>query len=71
VTADQLRIAARWNVTLPLGTVILDSDRLVVSGADIDGNEYLVTLDVAGIEAPKSYAIHVKVAGTLVLPNNG
>lgn len=71
VTADQLRSAARWNVTLPLGTVILDKDRLVVSGDDLDGNPYSVTLDVAGIEAPKSYAIHVKVSGTLVIPNNG
>lgn len=71
VTADQLRTAARWNVTLPLGTVILEKDRLVVTGQDLDGNAYSVTLDVAGIEAPKSYAIHVKVSGTLVIPNNG
>jgi hypothetical protein len=71
VTADQLRTAARWNVTLPLGTTVLEKDRLVVTGEDIDGNPYLVTLDVAGIETPKSYAIHVKVSGTLVIPNNG
>lgn len=71
VTADQLRTAARWNVTLPLGTVVLEKDRLVVTGEDLDGNPYLVTLDVAGIETPKSYAIHVKVSGTLVIPNNG
>lgn len=71
VTADQLRTAARWNVTLPLGTVVLEKDRLVVTGEDLDGNPYLVTLDVAGIETPKSYVIHVKVSGTLVIPNNG
>lgn len=71
VTADQLRSAARWNVTLPLGTVVTEKDRMLVSGEDIDGNPYLVTLDVAGIEAPKSYAIHTKVSGTLVIPNNG
>lgn len=71
VTADQLRTAARWNVTFPLGTVVLDSDRLVVTGTDIEGNDYSVTLDVAGIEAPKSYSVHVKVSATLVLPNNG
>lgn len=71
VTADQLRSAARWNVTLPLGTAILEKDRLVVSGTDMDGNDYTVTLDVAGIEAPKSYAVHTKVSGTLVIPNNG
>lgn len=71
VTADQLRSAARWNVTLPLGTVVRDKDRLAVSGADMEGNDYTVTLDVAGVEAPKSYAVHTKVSGTLVIPNNG
>lgn len=71
VTADQLRTAARWNVTLPLGTVVYDKDRLIVSGADIEGNAFSVMLDVAGIESPKSFQVHVKVSGTLVLPDNG
>lgn len=67
VTADQLRAAARWYVTLPLGTNVLYTDRLSVSGTDLAGNDWAVLLDVAGMDAPKSYQIHVRVVGTLVL----
>lgn len=67
VTADQLRTAARWFVTLPLGTNVLYTDRLVVSGTDLEGNDYSITLEVAGMDAPKSYQIHTRVSGTLVI----
>lgn len=67
-TADQLRTMARWNVTLPLGTAVTEKSRLVITGTDIDGNDFSVTLDVAGLNAPKSFAVHIKLLATMVRP---
>jgi hypothetical protein len=66
VTADQLRNAARWAVTMPLGTDVLEKDRVIVTGTDVAGNDYTLTLDVASKEAPKSFAVHTKVIGVKV-----
>lgn len=66
LTADQLRTAARWAVTMPLGTVVTEKARLRVTGTDVGGNDFSVLLDVAGLDTPKSFAVHVKVFATLV-----
>ena len=50
---------------MPIGTPVTNMSRIVVSGTDIAGNDFSVTLHVAGVDTPKSFAIQTKVFCTL------
>lgn len=66
LTADQLHNVAKWLVVLPVGTVVNDSDQIVVTGTDGAGQPFSLTLRTVGHSPVRSNQVDVRVQAQYV-----